>query len=213
MDEVSEATRHERLALVDLLETLTPQEWATPSLCTGWTVQDVAAHLAWAPVTGLGPAVVGMARSGFRINAFNADSARRWARRGPVAIIGQLRDNAETCALPMGMPPLAGLADAVVHGLDIRRPLHREHALPPSAFGRIARFFLATRWPATLVLGGSPRGRVDGVTLVADDIGWSHGHGPEVHGSAEALLLVLAGRPVGTGEVSGPGAERLRTRL
>ncbi len=39
----------ERLALIDFLETLAPEEWATPSPCGAWTVQDVAAHLAWAP--------------------------------------------------------------------------------------------------------------------------------------------------------------------
>jgi len=213
MDGVSETTRSERLELVDLLETLTPQEWETPSLCTGWTVQDVAAHIAWAPVAGPGESVIGMARSGFRLNTFIADSARRWSRRGPAAIIGQLRTNAATGALPMGMPPLAGLTDAIVHGLDIRRPLHREHPLPPSAFRPVATFFLATRWPATAVVGGSARRRIDGVRLVADDVGWSHGDGPEVHGSPEAVMLVLAGRPVGPDELSGPGAETLRARL
>jgi uncharacterized protein (TIGR03083 family) len=49
MDAVWALIRSERHALVDYLETLTPAEWSTPSLCQGWTVQDVAAHLAWAP--------------------------------------------------------------------------------------------------------------------------------------------------------------------
>ena len=35
----------ERLGLADDLETLTPEDWATPSLCAGWTVHDVVAHL------------------------------------------------------------------------------------------------------------------------------------------------------------------------
>jgi len=35
----------ERTGLADELERLTPEQWATPSLCTGWTVRDVAAHL------------------------------------------------------------------------------------------------------------------------------------------------------------------------
>ena len=30
--------RTERLALVDWLETLSPEQWSTPSLCEGWTV-------------------------------------------------------------------------------------------------------------------------------------------------------------------------------
>ena len=44
--------RTERLALIDFLETLTPADWAVPSLCDGWTVQDVAAHLASASAMG-----------------------------------------------------------------------------------------------------------------------------------------------------------------
>lgn len=35
----------ERMQLADELESLTPQQWATPSLCPGWTVRDVVAHL------------------------------------------------------------------------------------------------------------------------------------------------------------------------
>ena len=107
----------------------------------------------------------------------------------------------------------AGLTDAIVHGLDIRRPLHREHPIPPSAFGQVARFLISTRWPATLVMGGNPRRRIDGLRLVVDDLGWSHGHGPEVHGTSETMMLVLSGRPVRPDEVSGPGAELLRARL
>jgi uncharacterized protein (TIGR03083 family) len=43
---VGELTATERLAFVDLLEGLTPEQWATPSLCSAWTVQEVAAHVA-----------------------------------------------------------------------------------------------------------------------------------------------------------------------
>ena len=38
----------QRVALADLLDTLTPEQWSTPSLCEGWTVRDVAAHLSMA---------------------------------------------------------------------------------------------------------------------------------------------------------------------
>ena len=37
--------RAERADLAEFLATLTPQQWATPSLCTGWTVKDVVAHM------------------------------------------------------------------------------------------------------------------------------------------------------------------------
>lgn len=35
----------ERRDLADLLDSLTPEQWATPSLCAGWSVRDVVAHI------------------------------------------------------------------------------------------------------------------------------------------------------------------------
>jgi uncharacterized protein (TIGR03083 family) len=210
---VGELTATERLAFVHLLVGLTPEQWATPSLCSAWTVQEVAAHLAWAPVVSIPEAMAGMLRSGFRLNTFIADSAKRWSQRGPAAILAQLRENAERGARPPGMPEVAALADAVVHGLDVRRPLDRPRAIPPAAFAPVADFFAGASWVQTLPIAGSPRRTVAGLRLVADDLDWAHGEGPEVRGHAEALMLLLAGRPVGAAELTGPGAEQLYARL
>lgn len=213
MADVREVTRSERLALIDYLETLTPEQWATPSLCRGWTVQDVAAHLAWAPVLSARQAVRELLRAGLRPNRFNADCAVRWSRRGTTAILDQLRANAARDAKPLGMPSDAALVDAVVHSLDIRRPLGEPRAIPREAFVPAADFCAGTRWPASLMVGGSVQKRIGGLRLVADGLGWSWGEGPEVRGSGEALMLVLTGRPVAPGELSGPGADTLRSRL
>jgi uncharacterized protein (TIGR03083 family) len=35
----------EEQALLDVLGALTAEQWATPTVCTGWTVHDVAAHI------------------------------------------------------------------------------------------------------------------------------------------------------------------------
>jgi uncharacterized protein (TIGR03083 family) len=212
MDDLAEVIRTERVAFVGFLETLTEAEWATASLCEGWSVQDVAAHLAFAPTLGLGQSIVGLGRAGLRINRFIADSARRAARQGPSAIIRQLRANAATGARPLGMPQPAVLADAVVHPLDARRPLDSHRHVPDEAFGPVAELLAHTRWPSSLVLGGSGHHRIRGLRLVADDQSWTHGHGPEVHGSGEAILLALAGRPVGPGELRGEGATTLLSR-
>lgn len=213
MGELPELIRTERLALIDLLETLTPGDWATASLCRGWTVQDVAAHLAWAPALPPLEATVGLVRAGFRINRSIADSAVRWSRRGPAAILDQLRSNAATDAKPIGVPARAVLTDAVVHALDIRRPLGRPRPIPPAAFRPTADFNAGMRWPLSIPVGGSTHKRIAGVRLVADDLDWSHGQGPEVRGSAEALMLLLTGRPIGPDELTGPGAARLYARL
>jgi len=205
--------RTERLAFLDLLETLTPEEWAVPSLCRGWTVQDVAAHLAVAPMAPPDQALALLVRSGFRVNRVNAELAKSWSRRGREAVLEQLRTNAEKGAKPFGVPPPAALADAVVHGLDVRRPLGRPRDVPLEAFTRVADSSVALRWPLTVLVGGSPRKRVRGVRLIADDVEWAYGEGPEVHGTSDSMLLLLAGRRLEPGELSGRGAPVLYERL
>lgn len=216
MDDASARTdlvRAQRTRFVETLEDLTPDQWDAPSLCEEWRVVDVAAHLAWAPVLGAGAGALGMVRHGFSMNRMIARSAVGWSARGRDAILDQLRDNVRTGARPIGMPPVAALADAVVHGLDVRRPLDIPGDVPPEALAPLADFTLGTPWPMNVVVGGSARRRVAGVRLVASDADWSYGDGPEVHGTAEALLLVLYGRPIRAGELTGPGAAVLAERL
>ena len=206
-------TRAQRDGFVETLEGLEPDQWEAPSLCTEWRVVDVAAHLAWAPVMGLGSGAAAMVRHGLSMNRMIARSAVGWSERGRDAILSQLRDNARTGATPIGMPPVAALADAVVHGLDVRRPLGLPGQVPPEALAPLADFTLGTPWPLNAVVGGSARRRVAGVRLVATDTDWTHGAGPEVRASAETLLLVLYGRPVPPTELTGDGASVVASRL
>jgi len=210
---VRDLTRAHRQDFVDTLEGLTPDQWLAPSLCSEWRVVDVAAHLAWAPVLGLGAGAAAMVRHGFSLNRMIARSAVGWSERGPDAILAQLRDDARTGATPIGMPPVAALADAVVHGLDVRRPLGLPGQAPVEALAPVAAFALGTPWPINVVVGGSARRRVAGVRLVATDTAWSSGSGPDVRASAETLLLLLHGRPVAADDLTGPGVPALRARL
>ena len=50
-------------------------------------------------------------------------------------------------------------------------------------------------------------------SLVATDVDWSHGSGPEVSGPGEALLLAASARPAGLPELDGEGVAALRERL
>lgn len=206
-------TRAQREGFVETLEGLEPEQWLAPSLCTDWRVVDVAAHLAWAPVMGPGAAALAMARHGLSMNRMIARSAVAWSERGRDAILAQLRDNARTGATPIGMPPVAALADAVVHGLDVRRPLGLPGQVPVETLAPLAAFTLGTPWPLNAVVGGSARRRVAGVRLVATDADWTHGSGPEVRASSETLLLLLYGRPVAPDELSGEGSGLLLPRL
>jgi len=208
-----ELTREHRLGFIDTLEGLAPDQWLVPSLCSEWRVLDVAAHLAWAPVLGAGAGAVAMARHGFSMNRMIARSAVAWSARGRDAILQQLRDNARTGARPIGMPPVAALADTVVHGLDVRRPLGLPGQVPSESVAPVADFSLGTPWPMNVVVGGSARRRISGVRLVATDLDWTHGSGPEVRASAETLLLLLYGRASRVDELAGPGAATVLARL
>lgn len=212
MPELGTLLRNERHALIELLETLSADQWATPSLCTGWTVQDVAAHLAWMPALTVSEAFREMTGSGFRINTMIGNTAVRWSRRGPRAILEQLRRNTETNATPLRTSLIIGLADAFIHQLDIRRPLGCPRPIPGDAFIAVADLQTRVRWPSTIVVGGNVRRRIQGVRLVADGVSWAHGSGEEVRGSAEALLLMLTGRPFRGDELSGPGVQRVLSR-
>jgi hypothetical protein len=94
----------------------------------------------------------------------------------------------------------------LIHQQDIRRPLGRPRDIPAD------RLVPALR---TTLFGPVLRGvlRVRDVRLVATDIDWSFGRGPEVVGTAEALLMAAAGRKAVVTELSGPGVPRLASRL
>ena len=152
---LADLTRTQREGFIATLEELDDEQWSAPSLCSEWRVVDVAAHLAWAPVVGVIEGGLSMARHGFSMNRMIARSAIAWSSRGRDAILAQLHDNARTGVRPIGMPPVAALADAVVHGLDVRRPLGLPGHVPPEALPALADFTLGTPWPMNAVVGGS----------------------------------------------------------
>ncbi len=71
----------------------------------------------------------------------------------------------------------------------------------------------AADWAWARVFPFFPGRRLRGLRLVADDIGWSRGHGLELRGPVESLLLVSTGRPAGLSELEGPGLAVARERF
>lgn len=200
MTALTDLIRRERVEFIALLESLDEEQWHSRSLCSGWTVENVAAHLAWAPPAGILETLPAAVRAGFRTNRMISDLAVRWTARGRAAILDQLRTNVATDAKPLAMPRIAALTDAVVHGLDVRVPLGLPHRAPDAeVFGLIADWTLSAHWPITRAIGGSARHRLRGMRLVATDTDWSWGEGAPVEGRADELLLLLTGRrPVPT---------------
>lgn len=199
----------ERLALADLAEGLTPDQLATPSLCAGWTVRDVVAHLTLSLAFSPGRAASTLVRSGFRPHRFNELLTADAARRSDADLVALLRDQADSRWAPPGLGAPAPLTDLLVHGVDLRRPLGLAHAPEPDALRCSLDFVVSPKG----AVGFARRTHRTGVRHEASDLDWGHGEGPVVRGPAPSLLAVLCGRPVPLEDLTGDGVPVLRARL
>lgn len=206
-------TRHcqDQLAsLRALSDELEADDWEAPSLCTGWDVKTVYAHLLYGRLIGPTRMVAGVVRYRGRIDRYDAVTARRWADS---LSLRDLRDQftRETSRWPergvAGLEPLKGkLADNTVHELDVRWALGRQADLPAD------RLAAALTGSCTTGLWGNTR-RIKGLRLVTEDVDWSWGAGPTVTGTAQSMLLAVNGRPVGLTHLAGDGLHVLTARV
>jgi uncharacterized protein (TIGR03083 family) len=198
--------RAEREDLLELVERLTPEQWRTPSLCAGWTVHDVVAHVVSYDELGPRQLVDRFARGLFLVDRTNALGLREYAKRSPEQLVELLRTHLTPTGLTAGLGGAIALTDCLIHQQDIRRPLDEPRTIPADRLRPALR---------TALFGPVLRGvlRVRDVRLVATDLDWAFGRGPEVHGTAEALLMAVAGRKAVADELSGPGRARVVPRL
>lgn len=196
----------QRRALADLLENLTEEEWAAPSLCEGWTVRDVAAHVSMAAAASLGEVLGYVVRARGNFDRMIHDSAVDRATRPTEQIIADLRGIVGSRRLAPGTFWRDPLLDVLVHGQDIVVPLQRSLPSRPEAARTAAEWAWVRRFPFF------PARRLRGVRLVADDIEWTRGSGEELRGPVTSLLLLSTGRPAGLVGATGRGAEILRAQ-
>jgi uncharacterized protein (TIGR03083 family) len=196
----------ERTDLCDFLETLTPDEWDAPTLCTDWKVRDVVGHIVMgSEKLGFGRSVGALAKSGFSMNKMIANTAKEVGKEPPEDLLKRLRDNAASQTVPPMTKPADLLSDTLIHTQDIRRPLGKPREIPPE------RLRLALDDQKAVAFTGNKK-RIAGLKLVATDLDWTYGDGPEVRGPAEALLLAMTGRTSVLDELSGDGVQTLRNR-
>ncbi|MGS2807304.1 maleylpyruvate isomerase family mycothiol-dependent enzyme [Nocardia sp. MW-W600-9] len=180
----------QRRAIAHLLTTLTPAELDTPSLCDGWRIRDVAAHVALAPQP---PGPLGMLREAARargsFHRLNHDLAVRHADATP-DLAAELSAVADSRRLPAVTNYRNIHFDVIVHAQDIARPLGRTVAVDPAAAAVAAQRVWTMGWPFWA------KRRLADVTLVAEDSPWTVGSGPELRGTTLELLLLLTGREV-----------------
>jgi len=196
----------ERTDMADTWTSLSAEQWAHPSWCEGWSVQDTAGHiLAAAEQTPLN-FYKEMTAAGFRFNVFADRAAKRLGALSPEELVERLRARTTTTNHPPA-PVMAMLGEIVVHGEDIRRPLDLQHR-----YSEAALVAVADNYKKTNILIGSKR-RITGLRLRASDCDWSYGDGPEVSGPLISLILAMAGRDGALGDLTGEGVSILQTRV
>jgi uncharacterized protein (TIGR03083 family) len=204
--------RYDELAAIsEFCHTLSEEQWDTPSLCEGWRVRDVIAHMTLGYTTGL-PTMVGkLAKYRFKVPAASKSESIALASSHSSAELLATFDTVFTNKMRKGIThfikPTEALLDHVVHHQDIRRPLGQPRAMPENRL--LAALDAA---PKISSFVGAKQRSAD-LRLVATDVDWSHGQGPEVRGSGEALLLTLTGRTAAVDELDGDGTEILKQRL
>jgi uncharacterized protein (TIGR03083 family) len=207
MEDIWALKTAEREDFASFLDSLEPHEWDAPSLCDGWKVRHVAAHVLGESTFSLPGFMATMVRSGFDPNKTVLRMALADGdRMTPAELVKALREHAADRRRPPGVSPAGVLVDNLVHHQDCRRALGKPRAVPEDRV-RAALDDLAPR--GTIL---KAKQRIAGLKLVATDMDWSRGDGPEVQGSGEALLMAMAGRPAALDDLSGPGVATLRSR-
>ena len=194
----------ERTDLAAFLETLTPQEWHAPSLCTKWTVKDVVAHMiSYEELTPFG--LVKRFAKG-RVVRANEVGVEEFAQMSPQELMEFLSGHLRPRGLTAGFGGMIALVDGTIHHQDIRRALGHRRTIPVDRLEQIL-----PRVPGNPRLGAGRR--IRGLRLMATDMDWHHGSGPEVSGTGEALLMAMTGRRVAVDELDGPGQATMAERV
>lgn len=178
------------VALADALEASAPQEWETPSLCEGWRVREVVAHMTMAARYSQEQFMAELRACGFDFTRLSNQVAARDGEFPPAELLTSLRSD----VMCHWTPPQGGyhgaLNHVVIHGLDITAPLGLPRQVPDDAL-RIVLDDL-TVGDTSGFFGVSSDGR----SLRATDLDWSYGAGSPLTGTGADLALALTGRAV-----------------
>jgi uncharacterized protein (TIGR03083 family) len=179
----------QRADLAGFLDTLAPRQWEAPSLCPGWTVRHVAAHITHS-TTNWGKLSLELLRSGLRFNALTLRMGRE-DQRTPEEITAAMRAMVGGRRRPPGTAVADPLMDVLVHGQDIAVPLGIGRKMPIPAAVIAADRVWKMGFPF------HARKRFPNVTFTATDADFSVGKGEQVRAPVQDILMTLSGRRAG----------------
>ncbi len=189
------AVATEYLALADQLDTLSDAAWDTPSLCEGWRVREVVAHMTMPVRYSTEQFMAELTECEGDFTRLSNRIASRDAELPTSTLVANLRDDTLHEWTPPGGSRLGALNHAVIHGLDATVPLGLKRGAPEES--------------VRVVLDGLTAGGaheyfgfdIEGAELQATDMDWSFGSGTPVRGSAADLALHICGRVLPQGRM------------
>ncbi|QNE17821.1 maleylpyruvate isomerase family mycothiol-dependent enzyme [Kribbella qitaiheensis] len=202
MTDIRTAVTGERADLAVLLDELLAADWDEPTLCEGWRVRELVAHIVMPYRLSRAGFLLGMARAGGRFNRFADRHARSEAAALSAAELTEtLRQNADNPWKPPGGGDQGALSHDVIHGLDLTVALGLDRRVPLERL----RFILDDMDPRGVKYFGVD---LTGIQLRATDLDWTYGAGEPLTGTAQDLLLVISGRRLPAGYLTGRDAPR-----
>ena len=192
----------ERRDLAAILAGLPAESWDSPTLCAGWRVREVVAHITMPLRYPLPRFALEMARSRGNFNRMADRCARRDAAAPPAELAAALRDNERNPWKPPGGGYQGALTHDVIHGLDITVALGLGRQVPAERLGIVLAGITAAK---SVRFFGTD---LDGIELRADDLDWSFGSGTRVSGAAQDLALAVCGRKLPPGHLRGAPSAR-----
>ena len=191
------AVAAEFVALAGLLESATEAQWDTPSLCAGWRVREVIAHMTMAARYSDEEFMAELRRYEFDFGRLSDEVAARDADLPTSELVACLRSEVMRHWTPPGGGWHGALNHVVIHGLDVTVPLGVPRRSPDATIRVVLDDLTAGGVQARF--GTSIEGR----SLQATDLDWSYGSGPALRGPAELLAVVMCGRKVPGGRLEG----------
>ncbi|MFI6995891.1 maleylpyruvate isomerase family mycothiol-dependent enzyme [Nocardia sp. NPDC050175] len=200
--EVRRAITGERTDLAELLTGLDAERWDAPTLCEGWRVREVVAHMTMPFRLSRPRFALEMVRAVGSFHRMSDRTARHDAAELTAEdLLKSLWDNVAHPWKPPGGGFEGALSHDVIHGLDITVALGLDRKVPEDRL----RLVLDAINPKSVKFFGVD---LEGIELRADDLDWSYGSGEVVTGDAQDLLLVLCGRTLPAEKLHGDNAKR-----
>ena len=205
----------ERLRLASYGKTLTARQWKTASLCEGWNIADVYAHLVLESRYKSYEVLPSLIKGRGNIHTMMDALARKYAvRMSQIELTQMLKDDANAKIAPVLVSPLEVLIDLVIHSADIKLALREDWEVAPEIMEHIL-----SKWhPSQFRFGtitNRIRRRMKKLHWTAEDYEWSVGQKgwPKISGSGKFLIFAISGREHALQYLSGNGLKELRQRV